>query len=318
MIIDIHAHIFTEINGRNGQEYTKSGPLGMVLAGPRSFRFMPPQYGKTRFDKDMLLAAMDDANIDCAVLLQNPTIGERNSEISDAIDAGKERLAGVIMVDPFDCPNCGDILDKWKRPRMNTCKIEMSEGWGLSGIHPQGSLRSAGIRQLIKQVADRGMNLIIDTGPMKERGWDVDALKSLINEFSHVPIIIEHFCMPSPEVINNEKEHDKWLRMLCLAEKPNVSIGLSALPEVLDDYYPCKASILLIQEGLKRFGAEKFIWGSDIPGTMKRMTYRQTLDYLFLADLSESVIQKLVCENALGFFPVFSNYQNFSSKGGFH
>jgi predicted TIM-barrel fold metal-dependent hydrolase len=309
MVIDIHAHIFKEINGRKRQEKTESGPLGMVLAGAGSFRFMPPQYGKTRFDKDMLLATMDDARIDCAVLLQNPTIGERNSEISEAIAAGKGRLAGVIMVDPFDCPDCGVILDKWKSPQMNTGKIEMSEGWGLSGIHPQASFRSVEIRQLIKQIADRGMNLIVDTGPMNERVWDIEGLESLINEFSQVPVIIEHFCMPSPAVLHDEKEHDKWLRMLSLAEKPNVSIGLSALPEVLNDYYPCKDSLTLIHEGLERFGPEKFIWGSDIPGTMKRMTYRQMLDYLFLADLSESTIQKLVYENALKFFPVFSSYQ---------
>jgi predicted TIM-barrel fold metal-dependent hydrolase len=63
-----------------------------------------------------------------------------------------------------------------------------------------------------------------------------------------------------------------------LACKPNVWLGLSAVPVLLDDPYPCSRSTTLLRDAIELVGAQKLLWGSDLPVTLSAHTYRQLVD----------------------------------------
>lgn len=306
MIIDGHAHIFESILGLNRDGVTTSGEYGRFRAGTMERAFMPAAFKKVTFDSEMLLASMDEAGIDFAVLLQNPTIGERNQEIQSSVLRSGGRLAGTILIDPFDGYEPGAVLNQWSSPLVQSCKIEMSETWGLSGIHPDASWRSAEMGAVFRAVADRGLKLILDPGPMTERGYDVEGLEALFEEYDSVPVLLEHFGYPSPETSTDATQKKLWRSMVSLARMQNVYLGLSALPELLMDDYPCETSLSLIKEVLDIVGEQKIIWGSDIPSTLRRMTYRQMYSYILGSDLPNSVVSRILGGNALEFFPELS------------
>lgn len=306
MIIDVHAHIFESIHGFNREGKTTSGEYGRLRAGTMERVFMPAAFKKVTFDSEMLLASMDEAEIDRAVLLQNPTIGERNREIKSSVLRSGGRLAGTILIDPFDGNEPGAVLNKWSSPLVQSCKIEMSETWGLSGIHPDASWRSAKMEAVFRAVAYRGLKLILDPGPMTERGYDVVGLEALFNEFNSVPVLLEHFGYPSPETLKDTIRKNLWRSMISLARKPNVYLGLSALPELLLDDYPCETSLSLIKEVLDIVGERKILWGSDVPSTLRRMTYRQMYRYILGSDLPDPVVSRILGGNAVEFFPELS------------
>jgi hypothetical protein len=94
--------------------------------------------------------------------------------------------------------------------------------------------------------------------------------------------------------------------MISLAKMQNVYLGLSALPELLMDDYPCETSLLLIIEALEIVGEQKILWGSDVPSTLKRMTYRQMYRYIQGSDLPDPVVSRILGGNAVEFFPELS------------
>ncbi len=70
MLIDAHAHIFPQINGRIGSGPTRGAGYGRLTAGPETIQLIPPYGLETIFTPEMLIANLDWAGVDKAVLLQ--------------------------------------------------------------------------------------------------------------------------------------------------------------------------------------------------------------------------------------------------------
>ena len=78
MMIDAHAHIFPQIHGRIGSGATRGAGYGRLTAGPETIQLIPPYGPQTMFTPEMLIANLDWAGVDQAVLLQGPFYGECN------------------------------------------------------------------------------------------------------------------------------------------------------------------------------------------------------------------------------------------------
>lgn len=85
--------------------------------------------------------------------------------------------------------------------------------------------------------------------------------------------------------------------------KPNVFFDLSALPAYSPDYdeYPYAAARTYIKRAAELIGAEKIMWGTDVPGLLTSGSYRQLLNYVRLhCDfLSEAEMALVLGLNAL-------------------
>jgi predicted TIM-barrel fold metal-dependent hydrolase len=255
MIIDAHAHIFNHACAR----------------------VSPPEYPDNRFPVERLLAQMDAAGVDGAVIVQNPVIGIVNQEVRDALAAYPDRFAGVIQVDP-GTPGAQHTIREYLHARQRTLKLEMSEEWGWTGVHRGLRLDGPELAGIWALMAEAGMNVIIDPGAIGNPGYQVEAIDRLSDEYPDIRFLIEHLCFLQRANLADEAARRRRLELLRLALKPNVSVGFSATAALLEEPYPCHGAVDLLKEAVELVGANKILWGTDVPFTLRRYTYRQMLD----------------------------------------
>lgn len=280
MIIDAHAHIFSH-------------------ACPR---VSPPEFADCRFPAERLLALMDAEGVDGAVIVQNPVIGIINEEVREALEAHPDRFAGVVQVDPRASGALETILQYARSRRQRTLKLEMSEEWGWSGVHPGLRLDGPELTGLWELASELRINVIIDPGPIGNPGYQVEALDRLSDQYPGVRFLIEHLAYLQPN--DDEAAKRRRIEMLRLALKPNVFIGFSATAGLLQEPYPCRGAVGLLEDAVKLVGAKKILWGTDVPYTLRRHTYRQMLDTVRrdAPFLSEAERARILGGNAGGMF----------------
>ena len=282
MIIDAHAHIFSHVCRK---------------AAPEQFR-------DGRFPIDRLVTLMDREGVDRAVLVQNPTIGIINDEVQAALEAHPGRFAGAIQVDPFT-PDAAAVIRRYAaHPSHRAVKLEMSEEWGWSGIHPGIRLDSPELRSIWAGAENLRLVVIIDPGVIGQAGYQVEAIDALSGQYAGASFLIEHLGYLEKKNRRDPRACARRAKMLRLAAKPNVYLGFSATGILLDEDYPCPGAVELMQEAIELAGAGKILWGTDIPLTLKRYTYREMLDVVLQHTpfLSEPDRRRILGENAATLF----------------
>lgn len=69
-----------------------------------------------------------------------------------------------------------------------------------------------------------------------------------------------------------------WVEQIELGTLPNVYFDTAALPVYFpDEMFPWPSAGRYLREAIERVGADKIMWGSDVPGLLGRGTYEQLL-----------------------------------------
>jgi predicted TIM-barrel fold metal-dependent hydrolase len=136
MTVDTHAHIFPRVRGVVAAGMTRGLSYGRVLVGEMEIRLTPPFCEETICAAEMLLANMDWAGVDKAVLLQGPFYGECNRYVLEAAARCPNRLIGLAYLDPWglDCRKTFEAI--FELPGFRGIKLECSVKTGLFGIQP--------------------------------------------------------------------------------------------------------------------------------------------------------------------------------------
>ena len=284
MIVDAHVHIF-------------SRPLPNLT---------PPEYGDGVFPVDRLMALMDREGVSMAVIVQNPTIGTMNEEVASAVAKCASRFVGVVQVDPTSPDACALLRKFASREGQRTIKLEMSEGWGWTGIHPGLRLSSQVFAPIWSTVAELGLNVIIDPGPPGNPGYQVEEIDELSSRLPQINFLLEHLGYPAKAGWDDPALRARRMELLGLALRPNVHLGFSAAAVVLEEDFPCPRTAGLLEEAVALVGAHKILWGTDAPYSLRRYSYRQMIDMVREhPNLSDSQRALILGENAARlFFPL--------------
>lgn len=304
MIIDAHAHIVPFIRGEKGKAKTESGTYGKVKVGNETVQLLPPFLENSTFQTEVLIGMMDDNEVDMAVILQNPVFGVMNREISEAVKKYPDRFFGTIQADPYSDSSIAEIK-KYYSSRQCILKFEMSEGWGWTGRYPGLKLNGPECVKLWELADELNLRVIIDPGPIFNKGYQIEEIREIATGFPRVKFLIEHLGYYTADLSGNSEAHERWLRMIGLAKEKNVFLGFSAIYALMEEDYPCPKSLGLLREANSVAGVDKILWGSDIPITLSRYTYRQMKDLIdrdstgFLTPAERKQILGL---NAMAFF----------------
>lgn len=301
-VVDAHAHIFNSIDGVKRGTKTSSSKYGRIKFGKEELVFLPPTFKETSFNVDMLVETMDFAGVSKAVLLQNPVIGIINEEIRKAIEKFPNRFVGTIQVDPMQ-PNASAIINNFASEKQNTLKLEISEEWGWSGNYPGFSLVGPEMMAIWETISKLGLNVIIDTGDINNSGYQIENIRFVAKRFPETKILIEHLGFYRIGI--DEQAKIRRSEMLQLGNDfGNVYFGFSSTAAFINDDYPCPDALKLLQEAIEITGIDKILWGSDIPSTFKKYTYRQMIDVIakHATFLSDSGKKSLLHDNAESFF----------------
>ena len=267
----------TASNGRfewtaNGQDYYK--------------QYFPPLVTDMEYPAERLVAEMDYAGVTKALLHRTPYLGVGNKFISECVSQFPDRLKGLAHVEEWlIAPDPEGSLEK--------VEWAINEG-GLSGLHflpPQmnlynqsGPWDSPECRTFWDGFAKLGVPVFFSVKERVEPRMDsmLDEIKTLIRwteRYPDVQVVITHgvqWRLFMDETSINFPE-EIWAPY----QNPNVyqqflfPIALGAIWE-----YPMPQVHSAIEECVKRIGADRIMWGTDMPIVMRFWTYKQNIEFI--------------------------------------
>jgi predicted TIM-barrel fold metal-dependent hydrolase len=220
------------------------------------------------------------------------------------VEAHPDRFLGTIQVDPLDPAAVETIRRYSSNPRHSILKFEMSDGWGWSGVHRGLTLEHECFEPIWKIASERGLPIVLDGGRPGNAGYQVECMDRLTDSHPELTFLLEHLGALSPETLPLRERQRALVR---IGRKKNVHLGMAALAAGMRESWPYRQSLEILKEAVDIVGAEKILWGSDIPGTLKLHTYAQMVQLVSdHADfLSEADKDLILGGNALRLFPAF-------------
>jgi hypothetical protein len=253
---------------------------------------------------ETLIASMDWAGVDRAVLLQGSFYGEENDYVAAACAAHPDRLSGMAFVDPW----APDARAAFERQAARTgpgafrgLKLECTEPTGLLGLHPGARLDDAALAWLWKKLEDMGWVLVLDLGLPGSPSYQTDAVRGIATARPGLRVVIAHLGQPGPRVDSHPGKADLWREQLSLGRLPNVWFDMAALPAFhADEGYPWPGAASDLRRAVDLVGPRRILWGTDAPGVLVHGTYPQLRLWaeVALASLAQGERAAIFGENA--------------------
>ena len=308
MIVDAHSHIFPRIHGLNAAGPTRGLGYGRAMIGADEVQVTPPFGSGFDYSPETLLANLNWAGVDVAVLLQGPFYGECNRYAAEALQRYPDKLIGAAYFDPWisESRRTFGKISGAEAGRAETLfravKLECSVPTGLCGLHPNARLDAPDLTWLWQELEQRGLILVLDLGGIGSRSYQTSAVRSIAESHPGLKIVIAHLGQPTPTAEADPRLWRQWEEQIDLGHLPNVWFDCASLiAYVNEEGYPFPSAERYLQQAIERIGAHKVMWGSDQPGTLVHATYRQyvTLAKLHSRFLSPQDRALVLGENAL-------------------
>lgn len=277
-IIDAHAHLFP--SGLPGRTDLRTGirflPGGLLQqpSGER-IRVMPPRYPRTAFPAETLLGLMDTCGISHAVLLANSLTDLR--ENARAVRAYPGSFTGAMTV-PLGEAGLHAIREGYGSG-LRVIKFELSAGLGYTnpGWFPDFRADSPDMLAICTLAGSLGITVTVDAGPVGGKTCCPEALDALTAACPGTRFVLCHLGFPQIPM-NDPALRETWRTLLLLARRPNVWLDFAALTDLCREEAPgFPTPPKLVREAADLVGADRLLWGSDVPGALCAATFRQML-----------------------------------------
>jgi len=302
VIVDAHAHAFATIRGVTRDGPTASGTRGRVTIGDRTEQALPASLEHSSFPVVALLASLDEAGVDRAVLLQGPYYGEENAYVAEACRASPRFLAGMAFLDPWQ-EGAREAFDGVERiGAFRGIKLECSEPTGLLGLHPGRRLDEPGLGWLWRGLERSRRVLTLDLGRPGTSSYQTDAVRAIAAAHPGLCVVVCHLGQPAAGVFADHTLCRAWEEQMSLARLPNVWFDTAALPAYCPgEVFPWPSAVEALRRGLDLAGPGRLLWGTDIPGLLVHGSYPQLLDHVrdALAFLPATDLEAVLGGNAL-------------------
>lgn len=300
-IIDAHVHVIP--NNRCGTKDEKFnvefGTYGRITIMNKLTVCAMPQYIENSvFTTDTLVHFMDCMGVETAVILVAP-ISDLNVVI-DSIKKYPERLKGAMALKLDE--HCLESMENYSRHGLSVAKFEMSQALGYMhpAMYPEFKFNSTIMKKIFEKAAELGITITIDPNKIGTSSYQVEELHEVTALFPETHFVICHLGVPDVDMANGSDKHKRWEEMLSLAERSNVWFDISAMPAFYDaEGFPFITPVNKLRSLMDKYGAKKFIWGSDIPSTLLFATYNQMINMYEKSGLfTEAEKERIFFENA--------------------
>lgn len=275
-IIDAHAHVVQCIAGFTSRgELRAAGGGNAVYADGTTFKMLPDGMGETQATPEDLLKVMDDNGVEKAVLLQGQFFGFQNEYTAQAVKKYPERFAGAGSYDPF-CVNAVAVKNRlFKELGFKAVKFELSNGSGLMAYHPPVDVNGEIMRGEYSFARENNLTVVLDIGRPRNCCWQTDALAKAVSDFPQVKFVICHLLAPQ------SGDGELLKRELSKFALPNVWFDLAALAaNQKPETYPYPTAVKHLQTAKEVLGADRLMFGSDMPSTLCRESYDRLVSYI--------------------------------------
>lgn len=275
-IIDAHAHVAQYIAG-----FTSKGELRAVGQGKAQystgeiFQMFPPEMGDIGVSPEALLKVMDENDVEKAVLLQGNWLGFHNQYTYEAVIKYPERFVGAATYDPF-CVNVEAVKKRlFDDLGFKIVKFELSTGSGLMANRPPVYLDGTVMNGCYAHAREKGLTVVMDIGRPNCPCWQVDALASAISKYPEVTFVICHLLAPQRGDVQILSDALQKLKM------PNVYFDLASLANnQKPESFPYPTASKHLETAKNTVGADRLMFGSDMPSALARDSYTYLKDYI--------------------------------------
>ena len=256
--IDAHVHLWKSQKGLVGGRPVYGIGNGKVDFGGEVRQMMPPYMNDNQNTVERLIANMDYAGVNGAVITQEYIDGNQDKYLLSAKKKFPDRIKITSLYEDYISRRPFDRLrDRESFDGIKICAGRLADP-DLKKLLP-----------LFKQVEQAGKFISID---MADGAAQTDDLAYVISECPDLRIAIGHFGMVTT---------DGWQKQIELARSPNVYIESGGLTWLFHkEFYPYPSAIDAILEARDICGMEKLMWGSDYPRTMTDITYIMAVRFI--------------------------------------
>lgn len=242
IITDSQIHIITEHTERRPWEHG-GGTL----------------HGWTEFGMDRVLAEMDAAGVDRAILVPTSTEGDRNDTSLAAAAARPDRFGVVGRLD-LTAPESRKALPSWlDQPGMLGLRVTFHRGASARWLDD-------GTADWLWPAAETaGIPLYVHVPGQTHR------LRPIAIRHPRLRLVVDHLGTTASTVPDEVPQAIRDL--VGLADLPNVAVKASAVPNLYPEPYPFPSTHDLLRRVFDAFGPLRIFWGSDL--TRLRCTYTQ-------------------------------------------
>lgn len=276
-LIDAHTHVFEQLCG--------FGPRGELrpIGGGRArwangdeIEMIPPGLGERSFTADTLAALLRENHVERAVLLQGSFYGFQNEYVLESARRYPELFVPAATCDPF-CKEAKYLLHRFIHEMgFRIVKFETSSGGGLMGYHGDFRIDGDVFREVFAMIAEAGATLVLDIGSPGMPSFQPEAVAEIAQRHPKMKILVCHLLAP---VLGDYKILEEGLRILALH---NVWFDLAAVPwNVAPETYPYPTGQGFVKLARQTVGAEKLVWGTDVPSPLTRENYENLWRYLY-------------------------------------
>jgi predicted TIM-barrel fold metal-dependent hydrolase len=288
--------------GRNGRFEWNAGGEEYYI------QFMPPSFQTMDAPADFLIAQMDYAGVDVAVLQNDHIYGSLNEFFAEAVAAYPDRFIGLAQVEePIAYQD-----DQIERLRHAVETLGMRGLYYTTSTYFATRYRETYQDEVFTPFWDEVRNLGLpvfwvfpSSSPLGDYDDEMRRFDRWLERYPEVKSVLVHG-FPDGKMLDAQGRLAPSEAVRAVAGRPNV------YAEVLFPIkwggvwdYPYPEARGLLRDYLALFGPERLMWGSDMPNVERYATYRQTLTYL--ARYSEFVpaedMAAILGGNVLTLFP---------------
>jgi L-fuconolactonase len=210
-----------------------------------------------------LLAEMDAAGVDRAVLVPPSWEGDRNDLALAAAQQYPDRFAVMGRL-AIERPESRSLIAGWKaQPGMLGMRFTFS-------IPTQRAWLSDGTADWLWPAAERGQIPLMVLPP-----GSLPIIDRIAERHPGLKLVIDHLAIPSGT--KDEAAFAHLPDLLALAKRPNIAVKATSLPSYTTEPYPFRGLAKYIRQVYDAFGPERMFWGTDL--TRLPCTYRQAITH---------------------------------------
>jgi predicted TIM-barrel fold metal-dependent hydrolase len=212
--------------------------------------------------KDDLLAEMDAAGVDRAVLVPPSWEGERNDLVLEAARSHPDRFAVMGRFDP-EAPRANATLAGWKaQPGMLGLRFTFRRAQLAK------PLEEGRVEWVWSAAEKQGLPVMVAVSHAQDHLID-----AIAERHPGLRFVMDHLSLTSGE--KDEEAFANIDRLLALAKRPNIAVKASALPCYTNDTYPYRRLHPWLRQVFDAFGPRRMFWGTDL--SRLPCTYRQAI-----------------------------------------
>ena len=247
---------------------------------------MPPSIVDMSFSAESLVAEMDYAGVDMSLIHRTPYLVAGNDFIADCVNRFPDRLQGLAYVEEWLVQSEPDAsirkLDRaiselglhgiqWLP--VNLRMYGQSEPWDGGGFRP-----------FWDAVASMGIPVFFSLGSTalpNVEGY-LEGLRTVrrwMERYPDVTVVMTHGLAWRSFMKEDRIELPEEVFENAPLDNPNLYLQLLFAVLCGGQYdYPMPQMHGVLEQVVERMGADRLIWGTDIPMVMRHYTYRQSLD----------------------------------------